>query len=455
MNTRDGFEDWLTELPPLDGGDEETAASDDEADEFVTDDQDAASLDDAAADDLDVDEDVEITEEESADDDDDVAWHPDVGEPELDVSDGEQSSVDDGVAEASSEGDGEFDIDDEVPSSEDDAGEEGTTDPIEHSLDEDLPALDADDDGDFEDSMLLEVGNLAASKGSSPWAEAQWEERAGLSRSFAWPVDDADEVVAMRMIVAPSSELVAATTDSDILIESAGEAKIAVPLRAARPPVGERGPWLVALAAASAPVLWAATRAGELAKSGDFGATWARCAAVARPILAIAARDDGSISLLVRKADAIEILTSSDGSRWFAQRISADVDAREQASLWMVHRGAAAAIGDKGGVCIARDGRQFTRVPGSAGATAGVFAGRAADAPLILAGGFEQDDGAVHLLRVAADGRSEIIARVTSLGDGEDEPSVLALAWHDATETLRVVFPNCVSTWGPKKSDLV
>src|SRR5438094_673578 len=82
--------------------------------------------------------------------DDDETWQADVGEPELDVTDGESSGPDaDGPTDAPGEHDGDVEIADDLPSSEDDSGEEGTTDPIEHSLDEELPALDADDEGDF------------------------------------------------------------------------------------------------------------------------------------------------------------------------------------------------------------------------------------------------------------------------------------------------------------------
>jgi len=69
IHPRNELEDWLTELPPLDGSDNEPA-SEDSAEDLAIDEQDDASLDDANADDLDVDEGVEITEEEPAAEDD-------------------------------------------------------------------------------------------------------------------------------------------------------------------------------------------------------------------------------------------------------------------------------------------------------------------------------------------------------------------------------------------------
>src|SRR5438045_6722895 len=64
MSPRNEVEDWLTELPPLDGDDDEPDGGEGLGDDIPEGDGDA-SLDDAAADDLEVDEGIEITEEES------------------------------------------------------------------------------------------------------------------------------------------------------------------------------------------------------------------------------------------------------------------------------------------------------------------------------------------------------------------------------------------------------
>ena len=57
-------DDWLTELPPLDGDDDEPDSADEVSDDPLPEPEDAASLDDATAEDLDVDIGVEIPDEE-------------------------------------------------------------------------------------------------------------------------------------------------------------------------------------------------------------------------------------------------------------------------------------------------------------------------------------------------------------------------------------------------------
>src|SRR5258708_25947760 len=95
MNPRNELDDWLTELPPLDGDeDDEPGAQDLVTDDLETDDGKPTSLDDASADDLEVDDDVDITEESSVSEDDD-RWEADVGEAELDLcgDEGDRKSV--------------------------------------------------------------------------------------------------------------------------------------------------------------------------------------------------------------------------------------------------------------------------------------------------------------------------------------------------------------------------
>ena len=450
MSPRNELEDWLTELPPLDGGDDDPDTEDGLADDFVPDDPDDASLDDAPADDLEVDEGVEITEEESAGEDDE-RWEADVGEPELDLVDGEPSAVDvETPVEGPTQGDNDLDLDDELPPSDDDEGEEGTTDPIEHSLDEDLPALDADEEGDFEDALLLEVG--IAPTPSKRWADVLWEERS--SYPVRWALGEDDVVVAMCLAVGPSANIVAALTQGGVVVASNGEPVVKAGARTG-PPLGGGRSMHLALSYPGQPILWVATRTGELCKSNDLGKTWARCAGLGRPILALGSREDGSLSVLARKNDSLEILTSVDATRWFTQRVVAEVHPRPDGGpSWIAHRGSATAIGDASGVSLSRDGRHFVRIPASSGATSGAFAGRGADAPLLLAGAFTDADDAIHLVRVRQDGATEVIAEIKPPGLSDDEteqPTVWALGWQDATETLHIAFATHICAWGPGK----
>src|SRR5688572_13074962 len=149
-------DDWLSELPPLDGAEDEPAAEDGMHDDLLPDGDEDASLDDSAADDLEVDDGVDIADDAPSAAEDDEQWQADVGEPELDLTDDASGEATD--ADAPGLGESDLDLDDDLPPSADDAGEEGTTDAVEQSLDEELPALDADDEGDFEDALLLETG---------------------------------------------------------------------------------------------------------------------------------------------------------------------------------------------------------------------------------------------------------------------------------------------------------
>jgi photosystem II stability/assembly factor-like uncharacterized protein len=452
IHPRSELEDWLTELPPLDGADDEPAAED-ASDELIPDGDENASLDDANADDLDVDEGVEITEEEPAAEDDE-RWEADVGEPELDLE-GVESAGPEGDAplEAPGSEDGDLDIDDDLPASDEDAGEEGTSDPIEHSLDEELPALDADDEGDFEDDLLREVQLAASPKDTPRWADVLWEQTRP-SRPLAWPLAEDDTVVAMSAAVAANSYVLAAASDGAVLLASLADSKTKFAARVVHPPVDDGGPLMLALSGAGHPAIWVSTRAGELAKSTDLGETWVRCAALGRPILALASREDGSVSVLARKGDAAELLTSADGTRWFAQRVTLELQTESHdGRVWVAHRGAAIAVGDAGGVSSARDGRHFTRLEGSAGATAGTFAGTTADAPLLLAGALIEGDDDLHLARVPRDGAVEIVAEIKPpVSDDEvsDLPRVWLLAWHDESQSVSVGLAGHLSTWAPR-----
>jgi hypothetical protein len=208
------------------------------------------------------------------------------------------------------------------------------------------------------------------------------------------------------------------------------------------------------------PVIWVAGRAGQLARSADFGHTWGRCAGLGRPVLALGTREDGSVSALARRGDVLEMLTSADGTRWFAQRISVEMPPASRgvnAAVWLSHRGPAIAVGHAGGVFISRDGKRFTKVGGSAGPMAGTFAGTGADSPLVFACASTQNDEAIQLVRVGFDGRAEIIAELVPADDADervDPQKVLALVWDDAEGTVRVVFAAHLSAWGPAAKDL-
>jgi hypothetical protein len=445
-------DDWLTELPPLDGEDEEPGEFDDVADDLPAE-SDDASLDDATADDLDVGIGTDITDEESSDDAaaaraseaDDERWEADVGEPDIDLAPGESALGDDG--EPTGLGEVDFDDHEELPASDDDAGEEGTTDPVEHSLDEELPAMDADDDGDFEDEELLQTGEIPHDAESLRWADAGWSERLSLGRAPSWSTGDDDPLVAITSL--PEVELLVAVAKSGALWVSRDGDMAAVRARGDYDHVATHdgeAPFVLATIRSGVTTIWLGDTAGRLVASDDYGASFRRCVGLGRPVLALSTREDGSLVALASHGATLEVLTSSDGATWFGQRVTGDIAAfgalNAARARWMVCRGAAVAIGDALGALVARDGRHFIRVPATDGAVAAVFGGVDARAPLVLAGPFGDDDE-LHLLRVPFDAPPEIVAELPSRG------VALGLAWLAARGAALVLLHDRAVVWGP------
>ena len=435
-------DDWLSELPPLDGADDEPAAEDGTPDDFLPDEDEDASLDDSAADDLEVDDGVDIADDEPSAAAEDERWEADVGEPELDLADDANGESADADAPGVSESD--FELDDDLPPSTDDAGEEGTNDAVEQSVDEELPALDADDEGDFEDALLLETGLMAAPVEGPRWADVPWERVASADRTFALAVPDDDAVASMAMCVAPEV-LVSVTAAGRLLVE--GDA---VDARVGRfvPPAlmaGKAGPPLLALSNRDqSPILWAVSLGGLVARSADLGRSWSTPIDVGKPVSALALGADGSLGLLAVRGASAEILTSAaDGLTWNARAVGAGGRPLplSPGASWLAMGAASFAIGDASGVWVARRDDDFIRVA-TASTTTGLFIGSAPDASLVFAEpGLDIEENA-RLVRVTHDGLVEILAEIAppEADDRSEPPSLLAMAWDESTQSLRAAF---------------
>jgi hypothetical protein len=449
-------EDWLTELPPLDGDDDEPDSSAEVSDDLLPEPEHASSLDDSVMDDLDVGIGAEIPDDEPETTSnisngsrpavvDDERWEADVGEPELDLIEDAPTSEADGEPLVGADGD--FGDHEDLPDSEDDAGEEGTTDPIEHSLDEELPAMDADDEGDFEDTLLLEAGEVERDLETVRWADVAWSERPSLHRSFAWVVDEPETLTLLASCLAWEL-IVAIAKRGKIWVSRNGGRTVQRADAVFGDETGDDPRELLLALAPISGAVWIGKHSGQLAVSHDLGESFRSCA-VGRPIAGLAAREDGSVVALCRGESAMELLTSSDGVTWFAQKAIGDIAAlagRARAP-WMTCRGASVAVGDERGAIVSRDGRHFTRIPGTAGGVAGVFAGADPKAPLIIAGSFGDDDE-VHLVRVAHDGLPEIVAEL-----GARSP-VLGLAWLEEPGAVQVLLAEGTLVWGSSPAPL-
>lgn len=168
-------EDELDELPPLDGDANEAPAAESEVEIEDLDDASEASLDDATG------EDAPADAEELDLDENDTGWLEEPNEtPDLDLGDVAitdfaegDSATDD--AEEPGAGEEDFGFGDAPERGGLDAGDEGPLDDDEELREQDLPALDADEEGDLEDAALLDEGFAADEPLGLPWAAAPWE----------------------------------------------------------------------------------------------------------------------------------------------------------------------------------------------------------------------------------------------------------------------------------------
>lgn len=169
-------DDLELELPSLDGTDDEesehAAAHDDE--DLGDEEPDANALDDTTGEDRPVDD---LAFAEGSESgwlvDADGAAALDIGGYDVAITDEAKILVDD---EADLRGGGLEDLIDTDESVVADGGEEGPVADDEHLREEDLPALDADDDGDVPDDLLFDralVGGGAEDE--LRWADRAWE----------------------------------------------------------------------------------------------------------------------------------------------------------------------------------------------------------------------------------------------------------------------------------------
>jgi len=165
------------DLPPLDGEDDQPGATDEDDDELDASDDGGDALDDSTAEDAS----FEDTVTEGAE----GGWLADSeGDPSVDVGAFDVGLGDEGKILEDDEPDNRP-VEEDASVAEEhvtaDGGEEGPLGDDEELREEDLPALDADDDGDVEDAALFDGALLAGDE------ELRWDDR-------AWArVDEASE----------------------------------------------------------------------------------------------------------------------------------------------------------------------------------------------------------------------------------------------------------------------
>ncbi len=178
-------EDELEELPPLDGDSRDQPEGEADYGDLLEDEDDEATLDDSTGEDdpLDV-RDLELDDVEGG-------WLGEAGEAD-DADRGDTADFGDDLsvldeAAALPDAVGAREVDDEPRLDEEDigfgdapehggldAGEEGPVDPDEELRESDLPALDADDQGELEDSAVFDVTFASEEPLGLAWSPRPW-----------------------------------------------------------------------------------------------------------------------------------------------------------------------------------------------------------------------------------------------------------------------------------------
>lgn len=340
-NLRDDLEAELDELPPMDGGDDDEApaAEVDELDEEPAD--GGNPFDDATGEGDPVDDDLSASEEGSWLDDGTPAELSDgVDSPDFLAAAADTESF---LAENDELGIGDEDFglgDEDRIAVVADSGEEGPTDADEELREANLPALDADEEGEGEESKFFEMAVVAeedAGDAPFPWELPPWE-RAGA------PVD----IGAVSCIACAARGVIAARAGSVVRVDLEGTA---TPLEAAGLPI--EGILRLSLIGAST---WVETDGGIYA-SNDGGATFSRemgwpheSSPPKSPVraAAVTALDEAGATMAA-------IFSVEDNRSWLVcfdaegeGRTVADVDANVKDLAWDETRGVVWVAGDFG-----------------------------------------------------------------------------------------------------------
>jgi hypothetical protein len=432
-------EDELEELPPLDGDTEDASEGDLELDE----------LDEAKEDPLDdtTSEDAPLDPQELDLDENEASWLNEAGDsPDLELGESapldlrDDAAIEDADDEETGPGGEDVGLDDSPQSTNLDGGDEGPLDADEELREQDLPLLDADDEGEGDDATFWE-GRLGADEPLGfPWAAKPWARVGaplGLVQARAIACVSRGAVVAaqtetgrreiVRVDLEGAAESIAPGAFDPARVNglSASGSETAFVLEGGKVFVGdgsETGFRAVAggVAIAEAVVveggLWARTGAGALLYSGDGGRTFARCA-LPGSVAAIVADGTAGITALAIDDERLPIAVVRGGPGGSVAREAVEGPAPlASMSVYAARSGPLA--------YVARTGRLVRRQPDGAWRsfdwegkiTALSFVD---DAGTLLAATYSEADEATALVRVDGSGRATIVAR---LGPAPDYP---------------------------------
>ena len=430
-------DDELGELPPLDGeGDDEAHGTNvDEVDEVDDGDDEGATdlLDDSTGDGDPADEEVDAAGTEGGWLDDATdADELDVGAHDLDDQERTNLLED---ADEPGVGDEDFGLDPLGASMAGDAGEEGPEGADDDLREEDLPRLDADDDGELEDEVFVDAWPLATDDERPPWDDRAWERVAGvpsigLARSVVPLGGPAAALVGGARVL--RVDATGATPAEAVGGESIHGSAIAGVARLSAGP-------LVELAAHGAHI-WARTQGGALLESADRGAAWAALAADG--VDAVTATPDGELVAVRGGA----VVRGPSLAAW-GPPLPLLPAHREGSSPIVRARGAHVVVAALGAGAFRSDGGPWERLEGTGSVTAVTLLGD--DGTTLVALHAAAEDRS-WIARAGADGVARIVVEIGGEVDEGDDPRVLDLAWSDASRVAWAVGPFGVAILRPR-----
>lgn len=449
-------EDELDELPPLDGDANDAPEAESEVEIEDLDDASEASLDDATG------EDDPADTEELDLDESDTGWLEEPNEtPDLDLGDvaitdfGETDSAADDAEEPGT-GEEDFGFGDAPERGGLDAGDEGPLDEDEELREQDLPQLDADEEGDLEDAALVDEGFAADEPLGLPWAAAPWERvgspvalvgaravacagpgalvagrsEAGEAQLVKVDLEGASQALAASGLapgrvaaLAVDGTTVAAVDDDGTVLVSrdSGQTFLATPLAAAGLHAAQ-----MAVVGAS---LWIRTRAGAL---------------LFAPVVGELRREPvpGAVGALVGGARAGELATAlvldpqgrptallrglADGS---LTRENLEAPDAAVPGLLAVRGAAVAYAARRGGVALRDAGGAWKSIEWPGQVTALAFVGDGA----LLAAAYTDTEDSTTLIHLASGGPPQVVARLGAMRDDVDSDGrVLSMAYDEA-----------------------
>ena len=449
-------EDELDELPPLDGDANDAPEAESEVELEDLDDASEASLDDATGEDEPADtEDLELDESETG-------WLEEPNEtPDLDLGDvaitefreGECAADD---AEEPGAGEEDFGFGDAPERGGLDGGDEGPLDADEELREQDLPALDADEEGDLEDAALVDEGFAADEPLGLPWAAAPWERvgapfalvgaravacagpgaivagrsEAGEAQLVKVDLEGASQALGasglaparIGALAVEGSTVAAVDDDGTVLVSrDGGQTFLATPLataglHAAQIAIVDRALWIRTRAGA----LLFAPPVGELRREPVPGAVGALAGGVraGEQAAALALDAEGRPTALLRGL--------ADGS---LSRETLDAPDVAQPGILAVRGGALAYAPRRGGIAVRDAGGKWRSMTWPGLVTALAFVGDGA----LLAATYTDSEDSTTLVHVGVDGEPRVVARLGAMRDDVDSDGrVLSMAHDEA-----------------------